>query len=164
MWNVSGISGAAPVWLEVMNYLQRDSRSSAPPKPDGVVTARSRFRNGNEAERTELFLTGTEPSTITTASAKSDDWFIPRIAYPPNGTVIVFDPDIPEENQRVFFEVENGGSNDFRWQLNGELLPKGEEGRRWALRAGKHDLALVDSAGSTRDTVSFEVRGGVQMR
>lgn len=161
MWNVSGISGAAPVWLEVMNYLQRDSRSSAPPQPAGVVAARTLFRSGSEADRTELFLAGTEPATMTTGSAKPDAWFIPRIAYPPDGTIIVADPDIPEENQRVFFEVENGGSNELRWRLNGELLPPGEEGRRWAPRPGRYVLALIDLSGTTRDTVSFEVRGSV---
>ena len=30
MWNVSGITGAAPVWIEIMNWLRRDSTSSAP--------------------------------------------------------------------------------------------------------------------------------------
>ena len=34
MRNVSGVSGAAPVWLAVMNYLHAD-QSSNPPKPAG---------------------------------------------------------------------------------------------------------------------------------
>ncbi len=159
MWNVSGISGAAPVWLEVMNYLQRGSRSTAPPQPAGVVSARASFRSGSELERNELYLAGTEPSSRATDPAKHDTWLIPRIAYPPDGTAIVFDPDIPEENQRVFFEVENGGRNELRWQLNGELLPPGEDGRRWVPRPGRYDLALIDISGKTHDTVSFEVRG-----
>jgi penicillin-binding protein 1C len=159
MWNVSGISGAAPVWLEVMNYLHRDSRSTPPPRPNGVIPARTAFRAGSEAQRTELFIAGTEPSPIATASPKHESWLIPRIAYPPGGTIIVIDPDIPEENQRVFFEAENASSNDIRWTLNGELLPPGDEGRRWAPRPGRYDLALTDNSGKTHDKVSFEVRG-----
>jgi penicillin-binding protein 1C len=159
MWNVSGISGAAPIWLEVMNYLHRDSRSTPPPRPNGVILARTAFPVGSEAQRTELFLTGTEPSPIATASAKHESWLIPRIAYPPGGTIIVIDPDIPEENQRVFFEAENASSDDTRWTLNGELLPPGDEGRRWAPRPGRYDLALTDNSGKTHDKVSFEVRG-----
>ena len=159
MWNVSGVSGAAPVWLEVMNYLHRDSRSTAPPRPDGVVSARAAFHDGSETERTELFLAGTEPSPKTSASSKPDSWRIPRIAYPPGGAIIVLDPDIPEENQRVFFETENGNINGLRWKLNGDLLPPGEEGRRWAPRPGRYDLALIDISGKTHDTVVFEVRG-----
>jgi len=159
MWNVSGISGAAPVWLEVMNYLHRDSRSTSPSRPNGVIPALTAFRPGSEAQRSELFLAGTEPTPAATASPKHESWLIPRIAYPPGGTIIVIDPDIPEENQRVFFEAENAGSNDIRWKLNGELLPPGDEGRRWSPRPGRYELVLIDNSGKTHDKVSFEVRG-----
>ena len=33
MWNVSGITGAAPIWLEVMNYLHRSTPSKSPQPP-----------------------------------------------------------------------------------------------------------------------------------
>lgn len=158
MWNVSGVSGAAPVWLEVMNYLHRDVPSTPPLRPAGVVTAKAVFSSGSETERSELFLADTEPSSQATAAPMPAAWQIPRIAYPPAGTIIVIDPDIPEENQRVFFEAENAGS-DLKWQLNGVLLPPGEEGRRWAPRSGKYDLALTDLSGKAHDKVSFEVRG-----
>ena len=159
MWNVSGISGAAPTWLELMNYLHRDIRSSPPPHPAGVILARTAFRAGSESQRSELFLAGTEPSPMTMVSRKPDSWQIPRIAYPPEGTIIVLDPDIPKENQRVFFEVENSSHNEFRWHLNGKLLPPGEEGRRWLPLPGRYNLALIDISGKTHDAVSFEVRG-----
>jgi penicillin-binding protein 1C len=159
MWNVSGISGAAPAWLEVMNYLHRDGRSTAPQRPGGVIAARTAFPPNIEPQRSELFLAGTEPAQSATGAAPHEpNWRIPRIAYPPEGTIIVRDPDIPEENQRVFFEAENAGSSEIRWRLNGELLPAGEEGRRWALRPGNHKLALVDPAGKLHDAVTFEVR------
>ena len=161
MWNVSGISGAAPVWLELMNHLQSDSPSQPPPRPRGVVLARTAIRVGGEAQRSELFLAGTEPSAMEADAAKDDSWLMPRIAYPPAGTVIVLDPDIPEENQIVFFEAENAGNRAVSWKLDGELLPAGDEGRRWAPRPGRHDLALVDGAGKSQDTVSFEVRGSL---
>ena len=96
---------------------------------------------------------------METFSQKADAWLIPRIAYPPEGTIIVLDPDIPEQNQRVFFEVENANNSELRWQLNGTLLPAGEEGRRWAPLPGRYDLALVDLTGKTHDAVSFVVRG-----
>ncbi len=159
MWNVSGISGAAPAWLETMNYLHRDSLSIEPPRPTGVVLARTTTPAGSEPQRSDLFLAGTEPALVADAAAKADSWQIPRIAYPPAGTIIVLDPDIPAANQLVFFAAENGGSSDLRWQLNGELLPPGEEGRRWAPRPGRHVLALVDATGNVRDQISFAVRG-----
>lgn len=159
MWNVSGVSGAAPVWLEVMNYLHSDTRSTPPSRPEGVIQARTGFQTGSEIQRTELFLSGTESVPMATNLPKRESWLIPRIAYPPGGTIIVIDPDIPEENQRVFFEAENGNNTELRWMLNGMLLPPGEEGRRWAPRPGKYDLVLTDNSGKTRDKISFEVRG-----
>jgi penicillin-binding protein 1C len=107
----------------------------------------------------ELFLAGTEPVPNVTETSRPVSWRIPRIAYPPDGAIIVLDPDIPQENQRVFFEAENVGSDELRWRLNGELLPPGEYGRRWAPIPGRHDLALVDNSGTTHDAVSFVVRG-----
>lgn len=159
MWNVSGISGAAPVWLEIMNYLHRDVRSTPPPRTDGVVLARAVFQTGNEPERNELFLRGTEPSEVETAARQAAPRLIPRIAYPPEGTIIVLDPDIPEENQMVFFEAENASSGGLKWRLNTEELATGEEGRRWVPRPGRYSLVLADDSGRTVDAVSFEVRG-----
>ena len=159
MWNVSGISGAAPVWLEVMNHLHRDSRSTAPPRPHEVLQARTSSLEGGEPQRSELFLAGTEPSAMAADAVKDDAWRIPRIAYPPAGTIIVIDPDIPEENQLVFFEADKSGSREVGWKLNGESLPAGDAGRRWAPRPGRYELALTDKGGTTGDTVIFEVRG-----
>jgi penicillin-binding protein 1C len=157
MWNVSGVSGAAPVWLELMNRLHRDVPSTPPPRPAGVISAGAGFNSVNESERRELFLAGTEPSSAAAADAKPAAWQIPRIAYPPGGTIIVVDPDIPEENQLVFFAAENAGK-DLLWQLNGALLPADEAGRRWAPRPGRYELALTDPSGKTLDKVFFEVR------
>jgi len=159
MWNVSGVSGAAPVWLEVMNFLHHDLRSNPPVLPDGIVQAGTSSPDGRESVRTEFFLAGTEPSEMETVSERRKTGLIPKIAYPPTGTIIVIDPDIPEENQRVFFEAENSSGANVRWRLNGTFLAPGEEGRRWAPRPGRYELALFDNEGKMRDNVSFEVRG-----
>jgi penicillin-binding protein 1C len=159
MWNVSGVSGAAPVWLEIMNYLHSNTRSTPPSRPEGVIPARTVFQTGSETQRTELFLSGTEPVPMATTLTKHESWLIPRIAYPPGGTIIVIDPDIPEENQVVFFEAENANNTELRWMLNGMLLPPGDEGRRWAPRPGRYDLVLTDNTGKMHDKISFEVRG-----
>ncbi|HEY6874037.1 MAG TPA: penicillin-binding protein 1C [Geobacteraceae bacterium] len=159
MWNVSGVAGAAPVWLEIMNYLHREMRSDPPSGTAGVVVARTGFPDGAEAERDELFLAGTEPRHGGISSRRGASRLIPRIAYPPEGTIIVLDPDIPDENQLVFFEAGNADGGGVRWRLNDTVLPAGEEGRRWAPRPGRYKLALTDDTGKTLDAVSFEVRG-----
>ena len=159
MWNVSGVSGAAPVWLEIMNHLHRDLRSNPPAAPAGVVRAGAVFPAGAEAERSELFLAGTEPPRGGAVSRQATAQLIARIAYPPEGTIIVIDPDIPDENQLVFFEADNGETGRMRWRLNDELLPEGDAGRRWKPTPGRYILALTDGGGRTLDSVSFEVRG-----
>jgi penicillin-binding protein 1C len=161
MWNVSGVAGAAPVWLELMNHLHRDLPSLPPPRPAGVVASRTVFPAGTEPERTELFLRGTEPAPVAASSVQATPQLISRIAYPPGGTIIVLDPDIPGENQFVFFEADNGTTGGLRWRLDGVLLATGEEGRRWAPRPGRHRLDLLDREGRELDTVTFTVRGDV---
>jgi penicillin-binding protein 1C len=158
MWNVSGVSGAAPVWLEIMNWLHRDLRSAPPPRRAGVITAGAVFPAGAESERSELFLAGTEPLQVDNHPPPGAPLLIPRIAYPPEGTIIVIDPDIPDENQLLFFEADNVTSGAVRWLLNNELLAEGDEGRRWAPRPGRYRLALIDDDGRTLDAVSFQVR------
>ncbi len=44
MWNVTGIHGAAPVWLEIMNYLHDRDTSERPAPPEGVVRREVKFR------------------------------------------------------------------------------------------------------------------------
>jgi penicillin-binding protein 1C len=58
MWDVSGVTGAAPLWLEIMERLHAGG-SGAPLSPAGVETAAVRFEPPVEAPRDELFLEGT---------------------------------------------------------------------------------------------------------
>ena len=44
MHDVSGVSGAAPVWHQLVAYLHADSPSRAPRAPAGVVAQRDRLR------------------------------------------------------------------------------------------------------------------------
>ena len=47
MRDVTGVTGAAPVWVEVMNRLHREADSAAPSPPEGVVArAREWFLRG----------------------------------------------------------------------------------------------------------------------
>ena len=61
MKNVSGVSGAAPVWLEMMNALHAGRPSNPPRLPAGVLAARVSFHQDLEPAREEHFLKGTEP-------------------------------------------------------------------------------------------------------
>jgi penicillin-binding protein 1C len=153
MWNVSGITGAAPVWLEVMNWLQRGSTSSAPAPPAGLVSGAVEMPDFGRVRR-EWFLQGTESAVVSAASVHANF----RISYPAAGTVIALDPDIPAASQKVFFEAEPAGP-DLRWLLDGETAGSADSLVLWSPLKGIHRLCLVDRADRILDSVEFEVRG-----
>jgi penicillin-binding protein 1C len=154
MWNVSGVTGAAPLWVEVMNFLHRNDPNIKKAVPLGLVRREIKFPPDVAPPREEWFIRGTEPNSENQNIGQVNS----RIIYPPSGTVIALDPDIPAELQRISFISETSG-NEFRWVLNG--TPIGEAGKTipWSLKAGKYFLAIADGDGKILDKVYFDVRG-----
>jgi penicillin-binding protein 1C len=157
MWDVSGVTGAAPVWRSVMEQLHGSLSSIMPRPPTGVVEQSVAFEPALETERREWFLAGTETRVIEALAAARQQ---PRIQYPGNGVVIALDPDIPPDNQRVAFQAR-AGANLF-WQVDGVLAAKADQPLAWRPRAGRHVLELVDSNDVVLDAVRFDVRGSRQ--
>src|SRR5512139_616491 len=91
MWNVSGMAGAAPVWLDVMNHLHRRTPSKAPKAAPGLVQRQVAFRGNLEPTRTEWFIAGTQPEEAIVLERQHG---IARIVYPQPATIITLDPDI----------------------------------------------------------------------
>jgi penicillin-binding protein 1C len=156
MWNVSGISGAAPIWIEIMNQLHyRDIKRDAKPDrtpPQHLV--RREIRSPQGIPREEWFIEGTEPD----AEQQHVGQFNCRITYPPSGAVIALDPDIPPELQKVFF-VAHPATSRLRWCLNDQALTEAADAHPWTPQVGSHTLTLVDKQGRTIDSVQFEVKG-----
>jgi len=154
MWNVSGVTGAAPLWIEVMNFLHRNESSVRKEVPAGLVRREIKFPPEVAPLREEWFVRGTEPDLKDQKIGHARS----RIIYPPSGTVFALDPDIPPELQRVSFISETSG-NGLKWVLNG--TPIGEAGKTipWGLKAGKYSLAIADEDGKILDNVYFDVRG-----
>jgi len=150
MWNVSGISGAAPIWLEIMRYLHKTEPSHAPSPPDGVVLATASTLDKRPC--TDWFIRGTEPGVVHYAKA----WPLPRITYPPAGALISIDPDIPMPHQKIFFQA-SGAPNRLKWLLDGELVGEGAM-YSWTPIRGQHRLSLVGADDQAVDTVTFTVR------
>lgn len=155
MRDVSGISGAAPVWLEVMNSLNSAIPGRAPAPPPGVTSQEVRFNPAMEAPRREWFLSDTASSVISVAPVGS---VRPRIRYPSDGEILALDPDIPATNQAVFFEMFPDDPS-MKWRLD-------ESGTHanmpWQPQSGEHVLVLQDSAGQVMDRVHFVVRGSMK--
>ena len=143
MHGVSGVSGAAPVWRELVQHLHAKEPSRAPAAPAGLVAVQG-----------EWFLAGTEPGPLAKASGRG----APRAAAlpafgiqsPRDGSVIVLDPDIPMQSQRLVFEGAAG-----QWFVGGRLVGQGTV-VQWLPRPGRHVLERR-SADST-ERVVFEVR------
>ncbi len=157
MWNVSGISGAAPVWQEVMQFLHRRQPSVAPDLPDGIQL--SEVSLPGESKRKEWFFAGTVPEQVRLVQVESR----PRIEYPSAGTVFAVDPDIPRDRQRIFFESIPAPA-DATWELDGKTLGGADRSYPWAPQEGRHELTLRLKSGPVLDTVVFFVRGSTYRR
>jgi len=159
MHDVSGVSGAAPVWRELMDYLHARDGSVPPAKPDGVTALQTRFTPAIESPRTEWFLAGTETAEIRLVAA-NDAGRLPqaRILYPTGGTVIAMDPDIPAGHQRVQLSAKD--AEQAEWMMDGNRIGEGAD-IGWTPTGGRHRLVLTDAEGKELDAVSFEVRGAL---
>lgn len=152
MWNVSGISGAAPIWHDLMGYLHRRT-TSHPPKPPRNVTEITIVGDTGASGRKEWFINGTEPLSLEPARAGLST---PRIVYPPRDVIIAIDPDIPSGLQRVVFEA-NGATPGTAWVLNGTKLGHGGL-LPWLPVSGTYRLELVRDDNTMLDEVTFTVR------
>ena len=173
MWDVSGTSGAAPIWAALMNFLHKSESSRAPSAPAGLVQVRTEFGNQLEAARDEWFVQGTEQNLFAMnsgadsaypVSAKGSkslknsdilDVSAPRITSPAPGTIIALDPDIPPRHQRVSFSAEGRG---VRWRIDGKDFARGYEAH-WLPWPGRHRIELLDADGKVAGEIRLEVRG-----
>ncbi|WP_194711659.1 penicillin-binding protein 1C [Noviherbaspirillum soli] len=156
MWNVSGVTGAAPVWQDIMHYLHAGAPSAAPARPAGVSAREIRYGHGEEASRTEYFLPGTGQALVV---AVEQEALAPAIRYPTPGMVVALDPDIPPARQRIRLSAQ--GVAQPRWRMDGKPLADGRDGHAWAPWPGRHRLELLDRQGRVLDKVEFEVRGAL---
>lgn len=151
---VSGTSGAAPVWRDVMIALHQDRPGRQPPRPAGISTANVHFQTGSEGSRPEWFLAGTTQSLIRAEPAFAH---APRITNPVSGAVYAWDPDIPAGHQSIGIAID-GDPAGLRLTLDGRALAAAGHGVQMPLIPGVHSLALVDPAGRILDRARFTVR------
>jgi penicillin-binding protein 1C len=154
MWNVSGVSGAAPVWSETMDYLHRRKSGSGMDIPKNVATREVAASGNIGKRREEWFIRGTEPSADVQVVKQYNE----KIVYPPSGTVIALDPDIPPDLQKVFF-ISQAEGKEIYWRLNDTAIGEAGKTVAWSPKKGKHNLTLMDKQGRVIDSVNLEVRG-----
>ncbi|MBB5019986.1 penicillin-binding protein 1C [Chitinivorax tropicus] len=149
MWNVSGVSGAAPAWREVVHRLHANQPSQPVAPPKGIVRQMVKFTPAVEPPRREVFLAGTETAVIEQTSTVGNP-----ILYPTDGEIIALDPDIPVNRQRVRFEADTTG----QWLLNGKPLGQPASAIWWQPLPGQYRLGFKGGL-QPEKTIRFEVRG-----
>ncbi len=151
---VSGTSGAAPVWRDLMLALHARIPSRAPPRPAGVEARAIRFADHVEQPRRDYFLAGTGQSLIAAAPGEARR---PRIVNPIAGTVYAIDPDIPSDRQRFAVGV-TGSVASHRLLLDDRDLGPASASPLVLAAPGRHLVRLVDVAGRVVDQVRFTIR------
>ena len=151
---VSGVSGAAPAWREIMLHLEQGRAAPPPLLPSGLVRTAVRFDPAIEPPRRELFIAGTELATVHVAAPASER---PRLMSPANGTVIALDPDIPMARQRLGIRA-TGTTAAMRIEIDGRAGVRADRVLLWVPLPGPHRFVLRGSDGSSLDAVSVVVR------
>lgn len=154
MWDVSGVTGAAPAWAELMSGLHRGIAAGRDDPPQSVIRATVRFERDVEAPRPEFFVAGTENPRVLTVTPERA---LARIRSPANRSTIALDPDIPPDRQRVPIEV-SGDPRGLRLRIGRTVLGPASRTLLWRPRQGRHVLVLEDESGRVLDRVSMIVR------
>ncbi len=155
MGQVSGTTGAAPVWAGLMGWLHAREPSRAPAPPPGLVAQAVRFDGAPEPARREWFLPGTEQAVFALRTPDDGVAGRPRILSPADGSILALDPDIPPRHQRLTLRAETARA---QWRLDGRSLGRGQS-VQWMPWPGRHVIELTTPGGEVLDRVRVEVRG-----
>jgi penicillin-binding protein 1C len=154
MRDVTGITGAAPTWLNVMNYLHDRFGSGQIVRPPDMTLSKVSFPGAVEPPRQEWFVADTTPRVSPSVLDDSNQ----HILSPAAGTIIALDPDIPAAAQRVVFEASQG-ARDSQWILDGRALAQVRGTLLWTPSPGAHTLSIARDSEHALQTIEFVVRG-----
>lgn len=162
MRDISGVSGAAPIWNDVMAFLHERDPSRRPAPPAGLERQWVQFAEGLEAPRMEYFLPGTVLTHVAPLPLYAPSR--PHIVSPVAGTILAMDPDMPMDSHRVRLLATPGPHQEeaLRWRVGTVEVGRGAVAW-WQPFPGRHRLALLDADGNVMDRVDIEVRGAPRM-
>lgn len=160
MHDVSGVSGAAPIWAAMVTALHQSKPSGPPMQPAGVQRQAIHFERAAsagddtpiDADRDEVFLAGTQQSVWRMAAGQGANR---GIRLPQDGAIFAIDPDMPPQAQRITLATDQART---AWWLDGRPLGKGQQ-LQWMPWPGRHELVLRNARNEAIDQVHFEVRG-----
>lgn len=150
MWNVMGITGAAPIWKKVMEYLQE----KYPVQEDASISERlvksTSFKSsgvassGNEDVKNKS-PENREPEVVNLKMEKPEKYPQLRILYPQDGMVMALDPSIPAANQKMPLLVEGSRENKLFWKIDGKDIVSADGAHLWTPTLGYHRFELYQN-------------------
>jgi penicillin-binding protein 1C len=114
MMNVIGVTGAAPIWRQTVDYLM--SRSSP--------VNRNISNNMNQNKRPHILVSAKDEENflaIESTAQRPDINESPRILSPASNSIFAIDPGIPLENQKIILQATGNQKNLF-WKKDGSIL------------------------------------------
>ncbi|MFZ3324252.1 MAG: penicillin-binding protein 1C [Usitatibacter sp.] len=153
MHDVSGVSGAAPVWRDVMDYVMQGQGPATATPPAGIVHSAARF-NGLEPDRDEWFVDGTQLANVVQVASNAG---VAHLESPADGAIFAIDPDIPGDRQRIVLRAR-GASEDDRFVLPDGRTIAANEPFLWQPTRGTQSVALISADGRVLDRAKVQVR------
>jgi penicillin-binding protein 1C len=173
MWDVSGITGAAPVWRDIIEHLHQSRHSQQPAAPAGLLQQQVRYQPAIESPRQDWVIlprqaaqTAANQSASQTANQNANQTIVVNVTpssatliAPPDSAIIAPDPDIPQQRQALL--LQSGGSGRSCLLLDDRAVAACGKSKVLVPLPlpGKHKLTLTDTQGKLLDTHTFEVRG-----
>ncbi|MCW7507831.1 penicillin-binding protein 1C [Leptospira levettii] len=140
MLDVSGITGAAPVWRETMDLLHESLSSKLHPIEE---------TNASEMELNLEIFSSNEHQIEKTKSF--------RILTPVSGSIFALDPDIPNGRQKILFTISSYDVS-YSYHLNDVFLANAKEPYLWEPKKGEYRLEIKDKEQKVVSLSLFEVR------
>ena len=158
MQDVSGVSGAAPIWHEVISILNQRRPGRQTPMPAQVQVRQIEFVPTLEPSREEFFVDGTQTDRVELSDVNLAYAGPARIREPVNGTIFALDPDIPPQNQQLRLLAQGQITEPLVWWVQGVEAGKGAQ-LRIPLVPGTLRIELKTEQGRLLDQVSVQIRG-----
>lgn len=179
MAGISGVTGAGPLWRQVMLLVHQNRPAKLPPWPPGLerhvvcsLSGAMPAQGGVCPALEEYFAHGTAPVEICplhsrrqTASHVAALAKAPlTLLVPAPGAVYALDPDVPLGLQVLALKAQAPGPvRGAAWKINGQLLPQNQAPleARMNLKPGRHlvELAAWGDWGRAHTKGYFTVRG-----
>lgn len=134
MWNIMGITGAAPIWQKLITYLESTKPSDSYLNSEEEKRILTRFSDLKRRPQLSLY----------------------RITYPTDKTVFAMDPGIPLQNQKIPLQATVLSSSvkqkNIRWFVDEKPVD-----HLWTPQKGKHKLELW-SQDQKQDQIEITVK------